>query len=82
MLDAKQWVKHPWNAFGKKVVSILGYVTHGLLSAGRGRGATLQADALRPSVFPLMPADKYRLEDWGSGSVRSSHHTVSGASKN
>jgi len=22
LLDAKQWAKHPWNAFGKKVVSI------------------------------------------------------------
>ena len=21
LLDAKQWAKHPWNAFGKKVVS-------------------------------------------------------------
>jgi len=23
LLDAKQWAKHPWNAFGKKVVGIL-----------------------------------------------------------
>ena len=22
LLDAKQWAKHPWNAFGKKVVGI------------------------------------------------------------
>jgi len=22
LLDARQWAKHPWNAFGKKVVSV------------------------------------------------------------
>jgi len=32
LLDAKQWAKHPWNAFGKKVVGMLQFVNYCLVS--------------------------------------------------
>jgi len=31
LLDAKQWAKHPWNAFGKKAVSVLRHQDHIIL---------------------------------------------------